>query len=112
MGAPKATIPLVLENPERVVDGMGGYRLTWTPLGVLYAQMQAGSASELQAEVGAQSVVVWRITLRAARAGDPRRPRPDQRFRMGPRIFRIDAVAEADAAGLWLTCMAKEERLT
>ena len=112
MSAPRMTVPLVLESPERVHDRMGGYRTVWRPLGVLYAAMRAGAGSERQTEVGAQSVVVWRITLRAARPGDPRRPRPDQRFRMGGRVFRIDAVAEADPAGLWLDCLAREEKLT
>lgn len=50
--------------------------------------------------------------MRGARDADPRRPRPEQRFRMGARVFRIEAVAEADPAGLWLDCIAKEERLS
>lgn len=112
MSAPRLTIPLVLESPERVADGMGGYRMVWKPLGVLYAGMQAGAGSERQAEVGAESIVAWRITVRGARDGDPRRPRPEQRFRMGPRVFRIEAVAEAGAAGLWLDCIAREERFS
>ena len=112
MSAPRATVPLVLERPERVADSMGGYRVEWRPLGVLYAQMRAGSGAERQGEVGAESVVPWRITVRAARAGDPRRPSSGQRFRMGGRVFRIEAVAEADGAGLWLDCRAREEGLT
>ena len=112
MSAPRATVPLVLERPERVADGMGGYRVEWRPLGVLYAQMRAGSGAERQGEVGAESVVPWRITVRGARGRDPRRPRPEQRFRLGERVFRIEAVAEADAAGLWLVCLAREERLS
>lgn len=112
MTAPRPTIPLVLESPEREADQMGGYRMVWRPLGILYAQMRAGSGSERQGEIGAESVVSWRITVRAARGRDPRRPRPEQRFRMGERVFRIEAVAEADAAGLWLACLAREERLS
>ncbi|MBB1490657.1 MULTISPECIES: head-tail adaptor protein [unclassified Paracoccus (in: a-proteobacteria)] len=112
MSAPRATIPLVLERPERVADGMGGYRMEWRALGILYAQMRAGSGAERQGEVGAESVVPWRITVRAARAGDPRRPVAGQRFRMGGRVFRIEAVAEAGSAGLWLDCRAREEGLT
>lgn len=112
MNAPRLTIPLVLESPERVPDDMGGYRMAWRPKGVLYARMQAGSGAERQAEVGSESVVTWRITVRGARDADPRRPRPEQRFRMGARVFRIEAVAEADPAGLWLDCIAKEERLS
>ena len=112
MSAPRLTVPLVLESAQRVDDGMGGYRLEWRPLGILYAQMRAGSGAERQGEVGAESVVPWRITVRGARGRDPRRPRPEQRFRMGERVFRIEAVAEADKAGLWLDCLAREESLS
>ena len=112
MSAPRLTVPLTLESPTRLPDGMGGYRMDWRPLGTVYAQMRAGSGAERQAEVGAASIVGWRITVRAAGEGDPRRPRPEQRFRMGTRVFRIEAVAEADPAGLWLDCRAIEERLS
>ena len=104
------TVPLILEGPDRVADGMGGYRMEWRRRGVLHARMQARAGTERQSEVGAASVVGWRITVRGAPEGDPRRPRPEQRFRMGTRIFRIDAVAEADPAGQWLDCHAREER--
>lgn len=111
MSAPRLSVPLVLENAARVPDSMGGYRQEWAALGILYAQLRAGSAGDRAGEVGAASVVVWTITVRAARQGDPRRPQARQRFRMGERIFRIDAVAEADTGGLWLNCYATEERL-
>ena len=110
MSAPRLAVPLVLESPERVADGMGGYRMVWRPRGVLYAAMRAGTGAERQAEVGAESDVSWRITVRAAREGDPRRPRPEQRLRMGARLFRIEAVAESGSAGQWLDCIAREER--
>jgi len=77
MSAPRATIPLVLESPEREADGMGGYRLVWRALGILYAQMRAGSGAERQGEVGAESVVPWRITVRGGRGRDPRGTRPE-----------------------------------
>jgi len=110
--APRTLHPLVLETPERVADGMGGYRMVWHKLGIVHARMRAGAGAERAGEAGAESVVVWRITLRAAREGDPRRPRPEQRFRTGSRVFRIDAVAEADAQGLWLDCLAREVRVS
>lgn len=115
MSAPRLTVPLMLETPVRVPDGMGGFRLTWQAIGQLWAEMRSGAGSERFAEVGAQSVVSWRITVRAVPAGDPRRPRPEQRLRMGEgataRRFRIEAVAEADPSGRWLACVAKEESL-
>ncbi len=111
MSGPRPTVPVVLESAVRVEDWMGGHVVEWRPLGVLYAQMRAGSGAERPGEVGPQSVVGWRITVRGARPGDPRRPQAGQRLRMGARLFRIDAVAEADPMGRWLTCIATEERL-
>ena len=116
MSVPRLTVPLVLESAVRVADGMGGFQLTWQPVGQLWAEMRSGAGGERFAEVGAQSVVNWRITVRAALAGDPRRPRPDQRLRMGTgpaeRRFRIEAVAESDREGRYLVCIAKEESAT
>lgn len=111
MAGPVLNIPLVLENPERRSDGTGGHRVTWHPVGKLWAEMRSGAGRERLGQAGAQSVVTWRITIRATREGDPRRPRPEQRLRMGARVFRIDAVAESDASGRYLICFAKEEKL-
>lgn len=55
------------------------------------------------------SSISFRITVRAAPHGAPSRPKPEQRFRAGNRIFRILAVGEADAGTHYLTCFAKEE---
>lgn len=109
MYTPRSKVRLILEVPKREGDGLGGFRLGWQQQGVLWAEMVSGSGRERGAEVGAESVVTWRITVRGARAGDPRRPAPGQRLRMGGRVFRIEAVAERDPAGKWLTCHAREE---
>lgn len=109
MGAPNFRVRLALETPAREGDGMGGHRVVWQALGWLWAAMDAGNGRQTGGEVGATSVVIWRITVRGAHAGDPRRPRAGQRFRMGARLFRIDAVAEADPQGRWLECHAREE---
>ena len=111
MSKVQLNVPLILETPERVADGIGGYRLVWRPLGQLWAGMRAGAGGERFAEVGAKSVVTWRITVRAALAGDPRRPRAEQRLRMGTRLFRIASVAEEGAGGRYLTCIATEEAM-
>lgn len=108
-GSPRLNVRLALEAPERQGDGLGGYQVVWTRLGWLWAEMKAGSGRERFAEVGPESVVGWRITVRAAPMGDPRRPSPGQRLRMNQRLFRLEAVAERDAAGRWLTCFAREE---
>lgn len=104
------SVPLILETAGRAGDGLGGYVVRWAALGRVFATMKAGSGRTGLAEVGPESVVGWKITVRAAPEGDPRRPAPGQRFRMGARLFPIDAVAEADAAGRWLVCTAREER--
>ena len=115
MKAPRLSVPLMIESPVREPDGMGGYRLIWQDSGRIWAEMRSGAGGERFAEVGARSVVSWRITVRAALADDPRRPRPEQRLRMGEgpaaRRFRIEAVAESDPRGRWLVCIAKEESL-
>ena len=100
---------LVLEAPTRVADGIGGHALAWAPLGIVWAELRASAGRESRGEVGAVSTVAWAITLRGAPAGDPRRPLPGQRLRLGPRLFRIEAVAEADAGGRFVTCHAIEE---
>ncbi|SOC07676.1 head-tail adaptor protein [Rhodobacter maris] len=109
MRAPRRNRPLVLEEARRVSDGAGGFALDWQPLGTLWAEVSAGTGSERAGEFVTLASVPWRIVVRAAPVGSPRRPRPEQRFREGARIFRILAVAEADAEGHYLTCFAREE---
>jgi len=55
------------------------------------------------------STVPYRITVRAAPVGAPSRPKPEQRFRDGERVFRIQAVTEDEEAGTYLVCFAREE---
>ncbi|MBM3606221.1 MAG: head-tail adaptor protein [Alphaproteobacteria bacterium] len=112
MSMPDLNIRLALETPDRAPDGMGGHRSEWQHLGWLWAAIEARSAREQGGGAGLVSVVQWRVTLRAAAVGDPRRPRPGQRFKLGPRIFLIEAVSERDALGRFLDCYAREEELT
>ena len=109
MSVPKLNVRLELEGSARQGDGMGGYRIVWQRIGSLWAEMKAGTGRERGAEVGPESVMSWRITVRGARVGNPRRPAAGQRLRMGQRLFAIEAVAERDSAGQWLTCFAREE---
>ena len=55
------------------------------------------------------SVQRYRVTVWATPVGSASRPRPDQRFRDGSRLFLIHAVAEADSDGRYLTCFVQEE---
>ena len=100
---------LVLENPERVADGQGGYTITWQTLGALWAQVTSRSGRETISTGAPVSSVSVQIIVRGAPQGAPERPRPEQRFREGQRLFIIRAVAETDPDGRFLTCFATEE---
>ncbi len=100
---------LVLETPERVPDGAGGYIETWTDLGTLWASITLRSGRETTGEDTSLSRTAFRIVLRSAPIGAPSRPTPEQRFREGARHFRIVSVAEFDQAGRFLACLANEE---
>lgn len=106
---PKLTRPLVLEAPVQVADGAGGYRKDWQPLGEIWAEIKPGTGVEKAGEFVTLASVPLKIVVRGAPEGSPRRPKPEQRFREGARIYRILAVTERDAAGMYLTCFAREE---
>lgn len=109
MSAPRLNRRLVLEEAARVADGAGGFTLDWQPLGTLWAEVTAGTGVERAGEFVTLASVPYKIVVRAAPEGAPSRPRPEQRFREGARIFHILAVAEADREGHYLSCFAREE---
>ena len=109
MKPPVLNRKLLLETPDRVPDGAGGYTITWVPLGEHWTEIRPGTGRERALEALTISSLPLRITLRAAPEGAPSRPRPEQRFREGARLFRILAVTEADAGARYLTCFAQEE---
>lgn len=111
MTAPRLNRKLVLEEAQPIADGAGGFSRVWVALGAHWAAVEAMTGRERAGEFVTLSQVGYRITVRAAPQGAPSRPRPDQRFRDGARIFRITAVAEADAEGRYLDCTAQEEVL-
>lgn len=37
---------LVLEAPDQIADGAGGYTLSWTPLGTLWTHVVSGAGRE------------------------------------------------------------------
>lgn len=101
--------PLSLEVFEKVADGAGGYGGNWSVLGTLWAQVLpagGGASSHAGVQVRAQRLA---ITVRGAPVGAQSRPVVGQRFREGERVYRIETVAERDAQGKFLTCMAREE---
>lgn len=106
---PELTRLLVLEAPERTGDGAGGFAEGWTALGTLWAEVKPGSGREREGEMVTLSRVPYRITVRGAPVGAASRPRAEQRFRDGARIFHVVAVTERDPQGHYLTCFAEEE---
>jgi head-tail adaptor len=109
MSAPQLTQLLTLETATRVPDGAGGFTSQWNAVCTHWAEITSGAGRMTAGEEVFVSQVPYRITLRAAPVGQPARPRPDQRLRLGARIFTILAVAERDAAGRYLVCFAREE---
>lgn len=103
---------IVLEEPVRVLDGAGGHSESWQSVGTVWANIKAGTGREAAGEFVTLSTVPYRIVVRASSVGSPSRPRPDQRFRDGGRVFRILAVSEFDSKAHYLTCHAREEVLT
>jgi head-tail adaptor len=102
---------LVLEAPERVSDGAGGFVEGWTVLGTLWAEINARTGRETASSNTPVSRVSHRIVVRGAPFGTPSRPKPQQRFRDGTRVFAIQAVAEWDRDGRYLTCFVDEEEV-
>ena len=103
------TRALVLESPVRVSDGAGGFTLTWVAQGQVWGEVKPGAGSDPAAIEVSLATVPYRITVRGAPVGSPARPKPEQRFRDGSRIYHILAVTERDADAIYLTCFAKEE---
>ncbi|MBC2835852.1 head-tail adaptor protein [Paragemmobacter straminiformis] len=100
---------LVLEAPEQVSDGAGGFATVWNVLGTVWAEVKAGAGREAGGVETVLSATAYRITLRAVPVGMAGRPEAGHRLRDASRVFRIDAVAERDARGAYLTCFATEE---
>lgn len=109
MKSPQLTHLLVLEQATRVPDGAGGFTSQWSEICTHWAEITPGAGRQAAGEEVILSQVPYRITLRAAPSGNPARPRPDQRLRLGARIFTILAVAERDATGRYLMCFSREE---
>ncbi len=109
MSRPHLSRRLVLESPETVPDGAGGISKSWVELGMLWAQVTSRSGRERGQAGLPVSQVSYKIVVRGAPHGSEARPRPDQRFREGARVFAIRAVAEYDGAGRYLVCFADEE---
>jgi len=109
MKTPALNRALVLEEKTRVADGAGGFSETWVALGTLWAGLRAGTGRETGKDFVTVSRVPYKITVRAAPHEAASRPKADQRFREGARIFTVLAVTEAGTDGRFLTCNCVEE---
>ena len=109
MSRPHLGRRLTLEAMSQMPDGAGGYATVWQPLGVVWAEVMAGSGREAGGVETVFAATAYRITVRGAPDGAPARPLPGQRFRDATRVFAITAVTERDGRGHYLTCFATEE---
>lgn len=109
MSTPELNRALVLETPAQVSDGAGGFALSWSTVGSLWGEITAGSGNDPAGVEITLATVPYKITIRGAPVGSPRRPEPKQRFRSGSRIYDILAVTERDPDGQYLICFAREE---
>lgn len=112
MSTPRLNRALVLEAPQDVPDGAGGFDRLWVPTGTLWAEVSMRTGRITGGAAAPSSVTAYRIVVRGAPEGDPARPVAGQRFRAGPRVWRIEAVSERDPEGRYLTCFAEEELAT
>lgn len=102
---------LLLEAPQRAPDGAGGFSEVWTALGTVWAEIRPRTGRESAGVAMPLSRVGYRIILRAAPVGSDARPKPEQRFREGARVFRILSVTEFDRDARFLVCEAQEETI-
>lgn len=109
MKTPRLNHKLVLEDPQKVDDGAGGFTDNWQALGTLWAQMTPLTGREMARAEMPISAMRYKIVVRGAPYGAPNRPKPEQRFRSGERLFAIEAVADHDPNGRYLVCFAKQE---
>jgi head-tail adaptor len=104
----KLSRKLVLEARDVQPDGSGGFVAGWTALGTVWADVRARAGREDFVAGRAVPRTRYRILVRGAPVGAPSRPRPEQRFRDGARVFDILTVAEHDAGGRLLEIQAEE----
>lgn len=103
---------LTLEARADIPDLGGGRDVTWVPIGEHHAAVQPSSGTESYDGSQQAQRVTHRVTVRCAPHGAAARPRPDQRFRAGERVFDIKAVFERDGRGKQLTCLCEETALS
>jgi SPP1 family predicted phage head-tail adaptor len=94
---------LTLEEVTAVADGAGGSIVSWVLVAEVWAAIHPRSGVERVAAGGIEVRVTHEITIR-------HRPGvvPQQRFRLGARIFDIKTVIDVDEAHRFLVCLVEE----
>ncbi|MAZ18398.1 MAG: head-tail adaptor protein [Ahrensia sp.] len=94
---------MVLEEPVRVADALGGQTEDWQAVAALWGHLEpaANVVSRADAE---EAEISHRVVLRF----DTRVWR-GRRLRSGGRIFDIRAVRDLDETGRYLLCLTREE---
>lgn len=103
---------LTLEALSATPDGAGGQAEHWSAVATHFADVRSYSGREREVGGRASARVTHKALIRHVAFGAPTRPRPDQRFREGDRIFAIRAVAEADDRRGYLLCWLEEGALS
>lgn len=96
-----------LETPTDIPDGAGGASPGWLPVATHWVALIPVSGQEAYDGARQTATITHRILLRCPRS---LRPRPDQRFAIGARLFAIRAVFDRDGRGRFLTCLVEEGR--
>jgi SPP1 family predicted phage head-tail adaptor len=96
--------PLALEAPTETADGSGGVTRSFATVATVFAQIDALSLEEQVRTERLGPRVSHRIVIRR-RAGLT----ATHRLRTASRVFRILAIADADAAGRFLSLACAEE---
>ena len=105
---PRMTRHLRRLVPVHEGDGAGGVRRSWVQRGAFWAEVRARAGGVAVTEIGTDSKLRVRITVHAVPADHPNRPAQGDRFHETGRVYEVEAVHEADAAGRYLTCYAAE----
>ncbi len=103
---------LILEERVDVPNGGGGFDVTWSSLGTVWAELRARTGTEAVVAGADRTRQRYRVVVRGTPYGAPSRPRPDQRFREGARVYPIFAVTEFDRDGHYIICDCEVGALT
>lgn len=94
---------MVLEEPVRVADALGGQTEDWQAVTTLWGHLEPAASVVSRADAE-EAEITHRVVLRF----DTRVWR-GRRLRSGERIFEIRAVRDLDETGRYLLCLTREE---